>query len=147
MVNITNFTSVFEISFAINALFYFFDVLPKQRNKDLSELAEFDRITQKLKDGGFEGLGNKYFKEGLIQYNSKLIVVLSIVTLFNSALSLALLIWVGFSPNLCAPWYILAVVLFTLFVPAVILYPIAVKYRKYFTLFVIEKLTNYDENK
>lgn len=144
MANLTDFTSVLEISFAINALVYFFDVLPKQRNKDSLEIDEFDRITQELKDSGCEGLESEYFKDGLVKYNSILSKVLSVVVIFNSVLSLALLIWVGFAQDLCLPWYVLVLIIFILFVPVTVLYLIAVKYRKCFTLFVLEKLSKQD---
>lgn len=140
IVEVNNFTSVFEISFALNASLYFFEVLPLQRKRDELDQANNEKMFTALEDQGYRGLDRAPFVEGLKEYQNKFTKILTGITLFNSIVSLGILISAGFLPTLTLNPSHIATILIAVFILPSSLYMISVKYRERFNLFVIGRV-------
>ena len=98
MVIIGNFSSVFEIAFAINALFYIFEAAPFAENRIEKKLKQY----YKLRDKKIELTKNHYaFPIGFVLSATYPFTkqVLGKCSIIMSLVAVALLIYSGFSPN------------------------------------------------
>lgn len=92
MINIANFSSVFEICFALNFLLYFFEIRPVQHKRHKEQIEEYaKKINTTYKEAK-----SIFFVLTFAQYFS--IFFATIFSIFNSTICLTLLIWSGFDP-------------------------------------------------
>lgn len=110
MVKLGNFSSVFEIAFAINALLYIFEVAPFTESRIEKKLKTFDKLKKEKieKTKGFEAppvclvLSLTYPEaKGYLAY----------VSIFMSLLSLGLLVLSGFRPETEFPSLIMSIII------------------------------------
>jgi len=118
IVTLSNFSSVLEISFALNALLYIYDVLPARREQ-LKELqARFDQAQERGRDAGLSE-GNIYYPMGFVMgslYRGQKLSLTPTSTI-GSLMSLCLLLWASFLPQQQLNSWLMAVFLFMLLLP------------------------------
>lgn len=98
MVTLSNFSSVFEIAFAINALFYLFDLVPLFESK----IHERFKVSKELAKKKAEATNDhSCYPIGLVigSTYSPVASILKFTSIIFSMLSLSLLIFSGFYPN------------------------------------------------
>jgi len=103
MVELSGFSSVFEITFALNALFFFFEFVPEfdRRFTRLGRkwFAIIKRRSDRVNMGNEQGIATGI---PLLYSDARFITLL--ISLINSVISLCLLILVGFFPDLAIGW-------------------------------------------
>jgi len=117
MVTVSNFNSIFEVSLGINAIFVIFDLLPKMDKQFLSSMSMPPDLWEPEMSKEEERYISTYgWKTYAFSYNMMRSWIKNI-TMINSALSLLVLIFAGFSPKYRISNTLMGLVLIWLLLP------------------------------
>lgn len=150
MVMIGDFSSVLEIAFTFNAIMVIFELQKslKKRFREIEKIGD-NELKMSLTDKDYHFISNYGWNFLTFKYVF-LLDVLKKISIFNSIISLSLLIWSGFYPETNIYNLIIISVLFILFSPVVfITYLINYKLKKekIFNLYsAIDKLIEINSN-
>ncbi|WP_435235094.1 hypothetical protein ACR30L_15210 [Psychromonas sp. PT13] len=148
MLRIENFNSLWEVAFAVNAIFVFFDLVPRLNKffHGSNELGDYT-IKTMLNEEDYRYVSTYGWKSILFGY-VKFVFTLKLLSLFNSFFALVLIIIAGFNSSFqigVLPFcFIVAILLIpVVIIPLVILYFLP-RYKLLCLIEAIENIINRD---
>jgi hypothetical protein len=117
-----DFSSVFEIAFALNAITYLLEIRPFAKTLEDRAMEAYDKVCAEIKAEGFGGPIMESIKLMAIDINRSRATIAARVTVANSIASVGLLIAGAFFSKLSLPVVVVAVILAWLLLTPLALY-------------------------
>ena len=121
MSKILDFNSLWQIAFAVNAIFVYFELAPalERKFKGVNAIGK-SVIDDFIEDKDRRYINNYGWKSILFNFTNW-IWILKLLSIINSIVALLLIIIAGFSPAAELGWYFLGVIILILFTPIIVI--------------------------
>ncbi len=128
MVNISNFNSLWEIAFAINAIFVFFELAPLLERKFIGTNSLGKSIIDKMIAEEDQSYINNYGWRSIIFGHFLWLSRLKWLSALNSAIAIILIVIAGFNPTSTLGSLSICIIILILFTP-IVLIPAIILYK------------------